>query len=283
MAKAALCTCAIGTPEGITSSQGHDDIGFTQPPKVFQAGPTLADACLIGTNTLDGVILSFRGTLPFDLCDLTSVADWLNSVRATLVPGPGGTGRVHAGFNQSLDHLWVCGIAEEVHAQVKASGYRPLHITGHSKGGAMALLAMARLAAEGLPVSSITTFGAPRAGDREFINSLTSLHNGPVIWRFEHQDDLVPHLPPRPLLARMIGEIAQRIGNGIAGGQFDHTPAGTLEFINWDDDLETDSIWLEIRRISSLAQRLFHRQLGEVVENHDQKTSYTDKIARLAT
>lgn len=282
MAKVALCTSAIGTPGGISISPVHGDIGFTRSPRVFQMGPAWSDACLIGTNALDGVILSFRGTLPFDFGDLASIIDWLNSARATLVHGPGGGGRVHAGFSQSLDHLWACGIAEEVRAQVKTSGYRPLHITGHSKGGALALLATARLIEEGLPVSSITTFGAPRAGDQEFVNSLTSHHSGPAIWRFEHRDDLIPHLPPGPLPARMIREIAQSIDRGATGGPFDHTSAGTLEFINWDDELETDSIWLEIRRLGSLAQMLIHGRLNEMVECHCLESAYAAKISRLA-
>lgn len=64
-----------------------------------------------------------------------------------------------AGFLRATDVLWP-GIAEAVRA-MPARG--ALYITGHSLGGAMAVLTALLLHAEGRMPAGVVTFGAPRA------------------------------------------------------------------------------------------------------------------------
>jgi hypothetical protein len=63
-------------------------------------------------------------------------------------------------------------------------------VTGHSQGGAEAVLGTAALTAAGFSVEATYTFGAPRAGSQAFANSIET-----PVFRLEYGHDLVPHLP----------------------------------------------------------------------------------------
>lgn len=70
-------------------------------------------------------------------------------------------------------------------------------ITGHSLGGATAQIAAAGWAAaqgDHAKRTTLITYGAPRAGDLEFHQALSS-SQGDRMNNFQHEHDLVPHLP----------------------------------------------------------------------------------------
>jgi triacylglycerol lipase len=72
---------------------------------------------------------------------------------------------------------------------------KPLYITGHSLGAALATLAAVDIAAHYRPrTMEVYTFGGPRVGDPYFAFA----HNGlvPVHQRIFNDNDLVVHLPP---------------------------------------------------------------------------------------
>ncbi|MBM4200625.1 MAG: lipase family protein, partial [Gammaproteobacteria bacterium] len=153
-------------------------------------------------------ILAFRGTLPVRLATDPEridqiVADWLNNARVHLVDGQtfGLPGFVHRGYADSLEALWSSagGLAELLPTlRALAANGRRLLITGHSKGGALAQLAALRLAAigdTGLMPAAVHTFAAPRAGNHVFAQTFDRTFADRA-WRFEFQNDLVPHLPP---------------------------------------------------------------------------------------
>lgn len=113
----------------------------------------------------------FRGT--DDLDDLRKDLD------AKLVPAE--HGRVHRGFRDALELVWDT-------LEPRLCGRAPL-LAGHSLGGALAVLAAARLPR----VRAVYTFGAPRVGDAAFRDALDlPLH------RVVNNNDLVPRLPPLP-------------------------------------------------------------------------------------
>lgn len=144
------------------------------------AGPRGRDGAAILHGPRGETVLVFRGTLTEGE---SSLADWENDLNAGLVPGADLPGRVHAGFLDSLDTLWPA-IAAALDGDDSE-----LWITGHSKGGALAVLAAARLAGRH---PGVITFGAPMAGDREF--AANALSQG--LARYENRLDLVPLLPP---------------------------------------------------------------------------------------
>lgn len=100
---------------------------------------------------------------------------------------------VHRGFLRALDCIWpdlLPAIAEQAHL--------PLFVTGHSLGGALAILAGTRLAPR-----AVYAFGCPRVGNAAFAAS-TRL---PPIYRVVHGQDLVPRVPPAWLGFEHVGEV----------------------------------------------------------------------------
>jgi hypothetical protein len=254
------------------------------------------DAFLYG-ETDDCAILAFRGTLPVRLvAELDRldqiVGDWFNNARAHLVPGAGSglPGYVHEGYARSLNALWSgAGGLGELLPRIRlavAQGHRLL-LTGHSKGGALAQMAALRLAAaeHGLRPAGVHTFAAPRAGNHSFANAFEDVFAGSA-WRFEFQDDVVPHLPPTEGLWFAVRSgllAADSARNGAAGergraalkawgqaiGQIgSYESAGRLQFIDWDDKLhDGDTPALGDERVVRLV-RAMALSLPEVARAH---------------
>lgn len=133
------------------------------------------------------VVVAFRGS--------AQPGDWIANVNVGPAPVPGTRGLVHAGFWNALDHVWTdlarC-LERERHG-------RSLWFTGHSLGGALAVLAVARLRlGEGVPVDGLYTYGQPRVGDAAFCASLAE-DFGERWFRYVHHRDIVPHVPPPPV------------------------------------------------------------------------------------
>ncbi len=119
-----------------------------------------------------GVAVSFRGTVVADFANLAVVL----SVAAVPYAGCRGC-RVHAGFlaaYSALAPLVLGGVQSAL--PLSASGTlptRPLLVTGHSLGGAMATIAAFELSLLGYNVR-LLTFGSPRVGNAEFAAAITS-------------------------------------------------------------------------------------------------------------
>jgi hypothetical protein len=69
-------------------------------------------------------------------------------------------------------------------------GDRPLFLTGHSMGGALAVLTACRLARAGRPAIATYTFGSPRIGDAAFCAGYAL-----PTYRVVNRLDLVPEMP----------------------------------------------------------------------------------------
>lgn len=124
-------------------------------------------------------VLAFRGSDPVTL------PNWLTDVAIKLVACDEYDGRVHYGFSSALRRTWAQ--IEAILAEVQD---RPLFVTGHSLGGALAVLAACRLAQLGYPAVAAYTFGAPRVGDQAFCGS----YELPT-YRIVNRLDLVPEMP----------------------------------------------------------------------------------------
>jgi len=141
----------------------------------------------------DAVAIVFRGT--------DSIANWVDD--AAVLPLPfRGKGAVHSGFRVALDSVW--GTISSTLDRWKGGG-RTLWITGHSLGGALALLATAYLRfpldptkTVPKPVAGLYTFGQPRIGTRDFCTPCDA-DFGQLYFRFVNNEDIVPRVPPRLL------------------------------------------------------------------------------------
>jgi len=134
------------------------------------------------------IVISFRGTEKFK--------DWLTDAGIEFHNTP--NGRTHKGFDKALDSVWsrITQTLEKVHQYGQ-----PLWITGHSLGGALAVLAAARLTLDidqnvYKSINGLYTFGQPRVGDRVFVKALDN-EIKPRYFRFVNDNDMVPRVPDR--------------------------------------------------------------------------------------
>lgn len=131
------------------------------------------------------IILAFRGTEPTQFEDIEADID---AVLVTTIYTPG---RVHRGFNRSVNNLW-----DEIVSKIRRL-YKEQDIfcTGHSLGAAMALIVGHRLSlSSDLPSPlEVFTYGCPRVGDKSFVSSLTLMHH-----RWVNNADIVTRVPSWP-------------------------------------------------------------------------------------
>jgi len=104
------------------------------------------------------MILVFRGTQP-------NIRDVLTDIKADLVNAEECNGRVHSGFQEAFKPL-----KERIGAALKKHQGVPIYITGHSLGGALALLATRLLCKDS--IGACYTFGCPRMADDEFFKGI---------------------------------------------------------------------------------------------------------------
>ncbi len=163
------------------------------------------DAALI-YRTGRFVVIALQGTR----------VQWLSNFAAV----PVGTPARHWGFDLGW-HRVRPGIEAWLEQHYPADG--ELLITGHSRGGAMAVLAGFELS-DRYPVRAVVTIGAPRVGLGRFQQDYAQKRRRPgagadagtlgeVTVRLSHQNDLVPRIPPPPYF-RHIGEAFQIDGAG---------------------------------------------------------------------
>ncbi|MEU9411623.1 lipase family protein [Streptomyces sp. NPDC048281] len=161
----------------------HHETAFTAP---FPLEDTQA-------YTMGGphmVVTAFRGTEP------AQIKDWLTDATTPPWPGPAGVGYVHYGFAEALQS--VLPTVREAIEELRTDGQR-VYFTGHSLGGALAMLAAARIALEDpkLAADGVYTYGQPRTCDR-LLAAACNKGLKDRVFRFVNNNDIVPTLPPEP-------------------------------------------------------------------------------------
>ena len=131
------------------------------------------------------VLIACRGTEP------TAINDVLADLKMFPVKHHI-AGRVHRGFYAEYDKV-IPGIKEALKKHDK-KGNKTVWVTGHSLGGAMAVL----VAAELQPSGGLHTFGQPRVGNKAFLKSL----DGIKYYRYRNNNDIVTAVPPSWLFFR---------------------------------------------------------------------------------
>jgi hypothetical protein len=247
-----------------------DGAGFLQPPAVFMAGPLSIDGCLVG-EIPDGLVLAFRGTMPLNLNDAPTVRDWVSDFEADPIAVPGFPGAVHAGFSGAIAVLAPSITAELAKQQANAQPGRPLYITGHSKGGAMAALAAWSLHGTPGEAVKVVTFAAAMPADSVFRAAYEAA--GIDHTRYEYNLDIVPHLPlsdggfidvlsglplPLPGLGDFISNLRR----------FDYQAVGTLQYIESTGQIVDDSPTLRSSRDQALVKAILELQFQQIAMNH---------------
>lgn len=150
------------------------------------SGPLNTQCSVAATD--QWIVLAFRGTQVDDFW--SSIIDW--SVDARFVPVMDSHGDwVHGGFLTAVSGIW--SDVEACLRDLQATAARPLWVTGHSLGAALATVAANLLCAnhpDGLGLRGLCTYGSPRTGDRGFGRRISV-----PVWRFRNNTDLVTHIP----------------------------------------------------------------------------------------
>lgn len=156
-------------------------------------------------NNNDFAVLAFRGT------EADRVKDIKADVKATQTPCPTG-GRVHSGFfKEQYDD-----VADRVEMALDKEGVKgkPLFITGHSLGGAVATIATKRLNTE-RQIAACYTYGSPRVGTEEWVARIKT-----PIYRIVNSADPVPMLPLSGTMIFFLAKASRAVGRTIPMGGF---------------------------------------------------------------
>ena len=133
------------------------------------------------TDRLDKTVayLVFRGTEPKDFRDIKT------DINARLISVPVGSETIefHSGYVKALDQ-----IIKEVTTSLEKTPHEQLIVSGHSLGGALAIVYTRRYAAS--VNGACYTFGAPPVGAIEVQNGLKT-----PVYEIINELDIVPNLP----------------------------------------------------------------------------------------
>ena len=148
-------------------------------------------ALLVSTKQF--LVLAFRGTEANCFKDIKADVD----ARKRQCPT---NGYIHSGFSKAFEQ-----VSKNIQQDLDKKEYadKPLFITGHSLGGALATVASKKLTHEG-GIAACYTFGSPRVGDEEWSYGIKT-----PIYRVVNALDCVTMLPPG---GEMIGAIKWVIG-----------------------------------------------------------------------
>jgi triacylglycerol lipase len=183
---------------GILETLKSEDDGFLD---VKGFSKKSAQGCVIEHQ--DYLCFGFRGT--------DEIADWLDNFAVSRESAL--FGEFHSGFWHSTEDLF--GDMMKRYRAIRASAptdeegnrlRRPLFITGHSLGGAMATITAAHFVYHDLPFMAAYTFGQPRAmtyDTARIFNSWTSNR----FYRFHNNNDLVPRVPGRIMGYSHVGQL----------------------------------------------------------------------------
>ena len=147
---------------------------------------SIADTEAMVAETDKFVVVAFRGT--------SSRAHLKTDIQARLnvarVAVDGRSVRVHAGFYAAFRKI-ESKLREVLTGQDET---KAVYLTGHSLGGALALVAAAAFGGNdklGDRIAAVYTFGAPRVGGADFPNLVKAPH-----YRVVNSGDVVPLVPP---------------------------------------------------------------------------------------
>jgi hypothetical protein len=147
------------------------------------------------SHALAAPVLVFRGT------DSRSVGNWAENMRYWRtdlpLPVPGAAGAmVHTGFFESWNASALAPALIAAAASLAAAHPgRPLYVSGHSLGAALATVAAVDIGAR-LPGVGVrlVTFGSPRVGNAAFSRFVAA--STTLSLRVTHNRDIVPSVPP---------------------------------------------------------------------------------------
>lgn len=141
---------------------------------------------------------------------------------------------VHPGFAAALQNVWA-----QIQDVIANAGNKPIWLTGHSLGGAIATLLAFQLPER---ITGLYTFGSPCAGNSDFAKAFNAkMHLAEKTYRYVHGNDAIANgLPLLGMDYQHVGQLKQldaglrrgvmaqlvnlAIAHTIKLNQFDHAP-----------------------------------------------------------
>lgn len=254
------CNASYAAKPGGSESYRLLDLGS---PQIFPASKSkLGDSAFVAVanqarneEAKKDIVIVIRGS--------NDAQDWVGNVRFRLVKVEGG--RVHEGFQQGAESLWPEFI--EILEEHVGKGDR-VHLTGHSRGGAIAVLLAQRLHREysvwrpEFVPKSVFTFGAPRVGDIDFHRSYLLPEKTHM---FVNRDDVVPLMPPMSTdFVHVTDQVMIRDGELID--------------VDVDSPLETISVILSVfvRALPKLRSR---EEISAALSGHNIEIGYVEPLS----
>lgn len=167
----------------------------------IDTGLPIASTYALVLDLTEALVVAFAGTDPVHL------ANWVSDF--DIRPTDGGAAE---GFTVAIQSV------EQDILHALPTG-RPVMVTGHSLGGALAVLFAQWLETVGRDVTAVYTFGAPRPGRPDFTEPYNGSNLGSRTYRCVHGDDIVPTVAPsEPLGFRHVGRyVPAPIGGKFTG------------------------------------------------------------------
>src|SRR5262245_9159312 len=239
--------------------------------RLFSVGNTQA---YVAAND-DHIVVAFRGTE--SPAKIEGLKDWLLTDAANMLIQPAGDlgtdfaaagvgARWHEGFMKAVGSIWD-PVLEAVQAERKKSD-RPVWITGHSLGGALALLAAWRFKRKVVPIHQIYTFGAPMVGNSETADAIDR-ELADRVFRYVNDQDPVPKLPTLSLLANSYCHCQKEIPLGVVA-EAGAAAGSAVEFFKQWAGKATDGV-LQGTLIDDIWKGLQERVGAHLMENYKKR------------
>lgn len=218
------------------------------------------------------VLLSIRGTATWDENRSNAVFR-----QAEFPPELEMEGKIHEGFlhgfMSSIEPL--NNLLRQYDLQQK-----PIVVTGHSRGGALAILHALKLFQGGADVRAIYTFGQPRTGNLEFhrfVNDKFPRNYHRII----HEQDITPQVPPTPDSADAFADI---FSNTSPVARF--LVKSLVEFLDYhyspgNEFVITDSALFDFTRTQSNFQRRYWQSTSAVLESGDLRNILANLVPKV--
>jgi Lipase (class 3) len=209
-----LAKISYASASDIPEALAHAGIDVKQPGyelRVFFLDSLQVQAFYLATPT--AAFVSLRGT-KLNIPNIAADVDIGPS--ETFVPGAS----VHRGFATQVDAIWnTIGAKQFVRDRhCGAPGEKPLYVTGHSMGGALAVLLSYRALADTyqesgepratrpyIPIEAVYTFGQTMLGDQRFVDKLAARYaaSQTQYFRFVNASDGFPGVPEKVNFAHL--------------------------------------------------------------------------------
>jgi len=186
---------------------GLESFGFdTSKDRYFIENTHTGTQCFVAGDK-DKIIVSFRGTEGTSLKDwATDVGmfktHWTTQIQTNINES---FGKLHHGFTQAVNSVYLDVLAEITRLR---GNLQPIYVTGHSLGGALAVVfsAMVELTVSQMSIAGVYTFGQPRVGDHQFCRLFNNqMHDR--CFRMVNNNDVVTRMPPQMLGYSHVGEL----------------------------------------------------------------------------